>query len=53
MGCGDIAAGYGSVYLPDALGRKFKNADKDFKWQYVFPATRIAKDPYGTILLIF
>jgi integron integrase len=47
---GDIAAGYGTVYLPDALSRKFKNADKDFKWQYVFPATRIAKDPRGTVM---
>jgi len=41
----DLNDGYGSVYLPFALSRKYPNAYKDFKWQYVFPASRISTDP--------
>ena len=42
---GDLEAGYGSVYLPGALTNKYKNAAKEFKWQYVFPASRLSMDP--------
>jgi len=42
---GDLAAGFGSVYLPGALSRKFPNADKELRWQYLFPASRVAEDP--------
>ncbi len=46
----DLARGYGKVYLPFALARKYKNAEADFKWQYIFPASAIAADPRdGTI----
>lgn len=41
----DLARGYGRVYLPYALARKYKNAAADFKWQYVFPASKLSKDP--------
>jgi len=41
----DLAAGYGRVYLPEALSRKFPNANREWAWQYVFPATTISKDP--------
>lgn len=41
----DLAAGFGSVFLPDALARKYPNADKELGWQYLFPATRVARDP--------
>ena len=41
----DQAAGFGQVYLPDALARKYPNAPGEFKWQYVFPATKISTDP--------
>jgi len=34
----DIANGYGEVYLPEALSRKYPNAAREFRWQYVFPA---------------
>jgi hypothetical protein len=27
--------------LPEALGRKLQNADRDWSWQYIFPATRV------------
>lgn len=38
----DLAHGLGSVYLPDALSRKYPNAAKEFKWQYVFPASKVS-----------
>jgi integrase len=41
----DLAAGYGHVYLPYALAEKYPNADKEWGWQYVFPARSISKDP--------
>ena len=41
----DLAAGYGRVQLPDALARKYPNADREWGWQWVFPASRICRDP--------
>lgn len=41
----DLQDGYGEVYLPDALARKYPNAPKEFRWQYLFPASRISSDP--------
>jgi len=41
----DLGAGFGTVYLPFALERKYKNADRSWAWQYVFPATKRSVDP--------
>ncbi|MBI3560497.1 MAG: integron integrase [Gammaproteobacteria bacterium] len=41
----DLAHGLGSVYLPDALARKYPQAAKEFKWQYVFPASKVSSNP--------
>jgi len=41
----DLAAGYGEVQMPDALGRKYPNAGKEWAWQYVFPSMRLSIDP--------
>jgi len=41
----DLNAGYGQVWLPGALSRKYPSADREWKWQYVFPASRRSKDP--------
>ena len=41
----DLRNGFGEVYLPFALERKYKNAAKEWRWQYVFPASRISVDP--------
>ncbi len=41
----DIEDGFGSVYIPHALERKFKNAKYETKWQYVFPMDKISTDP--------
>jgi integron integrase len=38
---GDLQAGAGWVELPDALGRKYPNAGRQWGWQWVFPATRL------------
>lgn len=46
----DLADGYGEVYLPDALARKYPSAPKEFRWQYLFPATRISADPRTGVL---
>jgi integron integrase len=41
----DLRDGYGHVFLPYALARKYRNADKSWSWQYVFPAKTISVDP--------
>lgn len=41
----DLASGYGSVYLPHALERKYPRAAKEFGWQYVFTASKICPCP--------
>ena len=41
----DVAQGAGWVEMPDALGRKFPNGGREWKWQWVFPATRFYRDP--------
>jgi len=41
----DLADGYGEVFLPDSLGRKYKNAAKELRWQYLFPGVNLSKDP--------
>lgn len=41
----DMAAGYGEVYLPYALARKYPTAPKEWGWQYVFPAPNRSIDP--------
>jgi len=45
----DLDQGYGSVYLPFALERKYPHADRQWIWQYVFPSERISKDPRSGI----
>ena len=41
----DLAKGYGAVYLPDALARKYPNASHEWIWQYVFPSDQLSADP--------
>jgi site-specific recombinase XerD len=41
----DLANGFGEVYLPFALQRKYPNADKEWYWQFVFPQANISVDP--------
>ena len=41
----DVANGFGRVVLPGGLDRKYPNAPKEWRWQFVFPAGRICHDP--------
>ncbi len=41
----DLAAGYGGVFLPHALERKYLNANQEWGWQYVFPSDSLSEDP--------
>ncbi len=41
----DLAAGFGEVYLPNALANKYPNAGREWRWQYVFPARQRSIDP--------
>src|SRR6185312_9340181 len=41
----DLAAGFGAVWLPHALDRKYPNAAQEWAWQYVFPASMRSVDP--------
>ena len=41
----DLKDGYGAVYLPHALAKKYTNATKTWGWQYVFPSKSRSKDP--------
>ncbi len=41
----DLAKGVGSVFMPNALARKYPSAATDWIWQYVFASSRISDDP--------
>lgn len=41
----DIKAGYGEVFMPNALARKYPSAAKSLAWQFLFPSSRRASDP--------
>ena len=41
----DCVKGVAGVYIPDALGRKYPNACREWGWQYVFPSGRLSVDP--------
>src|SRR5438552_13449677 len=43
----DLGEGFGAVYLPDALARKYPKAAQEWCWQYVFPSPRLSIDPRG------
>jgi len=41
----DLAVGYGSVYMPNALEKKYPSASRDWGWQYAFPTIGMSTDP--------
>jgi integron integrase len=41
----DVAEGYGRVWLPHALARKYPSADREWVWQWLFPSSRRSIDP--------
>ena len=46
----DLSRGFGFVHLPVALERKYPNANREWIWQYVFPASSIAKHPRNGLM---
>jgi integron integrase len=45
----DLSEGFGNVYLPHALQRKYPDAPRTWGWQYVFPAPSRSSDPRSGI----
>lgn len=41
----DLLEGFGTTILPHALSAKYPGADKEFRWQYLFPTRERARDP--------
>lgn len=41
----DLESGFGKVYLPYALERKYPNENRAFGWQWLFMAAKLSKDP--------
>jgi integron integrase len=45
----DLRRGFGRVYLPYALERKYPSADSQWGWQYIFPSKTLSFDPRSGI----
>jgi integron integrase len=45
----DLANGFGDVYLPHALARKYPSAPREWAWQFVFPANGFSIDPRSKV----
>jgi len=41
----DLKNGHANVFLPNALARKYPNAQNEWIWQYAFPSSKISEDP--------
>lgn len=46
----DLDQGHGEVYIPEALARKYPKAGREFRWQYLFPASRLSVDPASGVV---
>jgi site-specific recombinase XerD len=45
----DLANGFGTVWIPEALARKYPNATRDWIWQWVYPSRKLSVDPRSGI----
>ena len=45
----DLANGYGEVYMPNALARKYPSAARELAWQFLFPSFKYSRDPRSGI----
>jgi integron integrase len=41
----DVQEGFGEVYLPEGLARKYPRAAREWRWQWVFPSRSRSRDP--------
>ncbi len=46
----DIDNGFGEVYIPPALARKYPSACRETGWQFLFPSKGVAPDPATGVL---
>jgi len=46
----DLSEGHGETALPYALGRKYPNAGKEFRWQFIFPSHNRSVDPLSGVV---
>lgn len=46
----DLTDGYGEVYLPNALQRKYPDAARSPAWQFLFPSSRVGPDPRSGVI---
>jgi len=46
----DLQNGYGSVYMPSELVKKYGKSDKQWVWQYIFPSSKLSIDPKSKII---
>ena len=46
----DIQDGFGSVYMPAELVKKYGKSDKQWVWQYVFPSSKLSLDPKTQVI---
>ena len=47
----DLAKGYRGTKLPDALEKKYPNANKEWIWQWVFPSKSLVVHPLSEMVL--
>ncbi len=45
----DLESGFGSVYIPQALERKYPNIKNEWGWQYAFPSEKLSIDPRSNV----
>lgn len=46
----DLAQGYGEVFMPMALDKKYPNGGREWAWQYVFPSKNLSVDPRSGVV---
>ncbi|WP_024929966.1 integron integrase [Methylophilus sp. OH31] len=46
----DLAKGFGEVWMPASLAKKYPNAGKDWVWQYVFPSSRLSVEQQSGVV---
>lgn len=44
----DLESGFGTVWLPYALERKYPQASREFAWQWLFPSRKLSMDPVSS-----
>lgn len=46
----DLQEGFGAVWLPDALARKYPKAATESSWQFLFPSAQLSRDPEAGVM---